>query len=86
MNSNPGTGLKVDPNPATEGSEVIIRGKKGETVYVSPPSGKQFSVKLDGNGRARIPVPGNGGQEFLVTDSKWPETTEVVVLIVSSEL
>lgn len=77
-------GIKVDPNPSMEGGEVTIRGRKGETVFINPPSGKQFSVKLDGNGIAKIPVPGKAGEEFLVTDSKWPETTEVAVPIINS--
>ena len=77
-------GIKVAPNPAMEGGKVTIRGKKGATVFINPPSGKQFSVKLDGNGIAKIPVPGKAGEEFLVSDSKWPETTEVAVPIINS--
>lgn len=84
MNGAQASGIKVEPNPALEGGEVTIRGRKGETVFVNPPSGKQFSVRLDGNGVAKIPVPGKAGQEFLVSDSKWPKTTEVVVPIINS--
>ncbi|MCA8957220.1 MAG: hypothetical protein KDC87_14185 [Planctomycetes bacterium] len=77
--------ITVEPNPAPEGGSVTVTGPPGSKVYVNVP-GKPpaTTVVLDDKGKARVDVPVGGGEEFEVSDCKFPDPSEVVVDVVGS--
>ena len=73
-------GIKVSPNPATEGGSVTVTGKPNGEVYVGY-KGKITRKKLDGKGKAVISVPGEGGEEFTVSDGGRPPSNIIVEIV-----
>ncbi|MCA8955093.1 MAG: hypothetical protein KDC87_03410 [Planctomycetes bacterium] len=76
-------GISVEPNPAAEGGTVTVTGPPDSHVYVGH-GGKTTRVKLGRDGKAKVAVPGKGGQEFTVTDGNFPKPKSVVVEIVAT--
>lgn len=75
-------GISVKPNPAPEGGTVTVEGPAGSDVYVGH-KGTITKVTLDKDGKAKVAVPGKGGEEFTVTDGRFPKPKSVTVDIVS---
>ena len=75
-------GIKVSPNPAKVGGTVTVTGDPGGQIYIGY-KGKVTPQKLNARGTAVVNVPGEGGEEFTISDGGRPPSN-VIVKIVSS--
>lgn len=77
-------GIKVSPNPATAGGTVTVTGEPNGEVFIGY-KGEITRTKLDARGKAVVDVPGQGGEEFTVSDGGQPPSNEIIDIASSTK-